>query len=120
MYMDDWGAQQSLLISPRQWREVFKPLYKDYIDLAHQYGKFIFMHTDGYTLDIIPDLIELGLDAINAQLFTMDIDELGRKFAGKITFWEKLTVSTCSPSPQPRRSIRQCAGCIAPSIGTEV
>ena len=87
MYMDDWGAQQSLLISPRQWREVFKPLYKDYIDLAHQYGKFIFMHTDGYTLDIIPDLIELGLDAINAQLFTMDIDELGRKFAGKITFW---------------------------------
>lgn len=90
MFMDDWGAQRSLLISPRQWRKIFKPLYKDYIDLAHQHGKFILMHSDGYTLDIIPDLIELGLDAINTQLFCMDIEELGRQFRGKLTFWGEI------------------------------
>lgn len=90
MFMDDWGAQRALLISPRQWRKIFKPFYKDYIDIAHRYGKFIFMHSDGYTIDIIPDLIELGLDAINTQIFTMDIEELGRRFAGKITFWGEI------------------------------
>jgi uroporphyrinogen decarboxylase len=90
MFMDDWGAQRSLLISPNQWRKIFKPLYKDYINLAHRHGKSIFMHSDGYTLDIIPDLIELGLDAINTQLFTMDIEELGRRFRGQITFWGEI------------------------------
>ena len=89
-FMDDWGSQRSLLISPAQWRKTFKPLYKDYIDLAHQSGKFILMHSDGYTFDIMGDLIELGLDALNSQLFCMDIEEIGRKFAGKLTFWGEI------------------------------
>jgi uroporphyrinogen decarboxylase len=89
-FMDDWGAQRSLLISPRQWRKIFKPLYKDYIDLAHAYGKFIFMHSDGFTQDIIPDLLELGLDALNTQLFTMNIEELGQRFRGRLTFWGEI------------------------------
>lgn len=90
MFMDDWGAQRSLLISPRQWRKIFKPFYQDYIDLAHRFGKFIFMHSDGYTMDILPDLVEMGLDAVNTQIFTMDIETLGQKFGGKITFWGEI------------------------------
>jgi uroporphyrinogen decarboxylase len=90
MFMDDWGAQQSLLISPKQWRIHFKPLYQEYIDVAHQNGKFVFMHSDGYIADIIPDLVEMGLDALNSQLFIMDIENLGRQFAGKITFWGEI------------------------------
>ena len=34
------------------------------------------MHSDGYTLDIIPRLIDMGLDAINAQIFCIGIDKL--------------------------------------------
>jgi hypothetical protein len=90
MFMDDWGAQRKLLISPKMWRAIFKPLYKEYIDLAHSKGKYIFMHSDGCIADVIPDLVELGLDALNAQLFTMDIEDLGRRFAGKITFWGEI------------------------------
>lgn len=89
-FMDDWGSQRSLLISPRQWRFIFKPLYKEYIDVAHAHGKKAFMHSDGYTAAIIPDLIEIGLDALNTQIFTMDIEELGRQFGGEITFWGEL------------------------------
>ena len=87
---DDWGAQRAMLISPMLWRQVFKPIYKDYIDLAHSRGKYAFMHSDGYIADIIPDLIELGLDALNSQLFCMDIEDLGRRFAGKLTFWGEI------------------------------
>ena len=36
------------------------------------------------------DLIELGLDAMNSQLFCMDIEEIGRRYAGKLTFWGEI------------------------------
>ncbi len=90
MVSDDWGAQRSLLISPSAWRSLFKPLYKDYIDIAHRHGKYMFMHSDGYIKDILPDLIELGLDAINCQIFCMDVADIGKKFKGKITFWGEI------------------------------
>lgn len=87
--MDDWGSQQSLLIPPRVWREVFKPMYRDYIDIAHRAGKKIFMHSDGYTLEIYPELIELGLDAFNSQIFCIGVEKLA-KFRGKLTFWGEI------------------------------
>lgn len=90
VFMDDWGAQRSLLISPDMWRKVFKPLYKDYIDLIHSRGKKAFMHSDGYIIDIIGDLVELGLDALNSQIFCMNMEDLGARFRGKITFWGEL------------------------------
>ena len=89
MFMDDWGAQHSLLISPALWREIFKPLYKDYVNIAHAKGKKIFMHSDGHMLEIIPDIIELGVDALNAQIFCMGVDNLA-PYKGKITFWGEM------------------------------
>lgn len=87
--MDDWGAQNNLLINPDIWVEIFKPLYKDYCDIAKAYGKKMFMHSDGNILKIYPHLIEIGVDAINSQIFCMGIDELS-KFAGSITFWGEI------------------------------
>ena len=88
-FMDDWGSQKSLLISPKMWRQYFKPLYQQYIDIAHSHGKKISMHSDGYTLDIIPDLIEMGLDAFNTQIFCIGVDKLA-PFKGKLTFWGEI------------------------------
>ncbi len=88
-FMDDWGAQNSLLIHPNLWRELFKPMYRDYIDIAKRHGKKIFMHSDGYILDILPDLADMGLDAINSQIFCMGVEKLA-PLAGKITFWGEM------------------------------
>ncbi len=87
---DDWGTQRGLLISPRLWREFYKPLYADYCRLAHAAGKFVFFHSDGHIMEIYPDLIEIGVNAVNSQLFCMDIEELGRRFRGQITFWGEI------------------------------
>ncbi len=89
-FMDDWGSQRSLLISPQMWREIFKPLYKDYCELIHSQGKYAFMHSDGNIEEIYPELIEAGVDAVNSQLFCMDIEKLGREYKGKITFWGEI------------------------------
>lgn len=100
-FADDWGSQNSLLISPVLWREVFKPLYRDYAEIAHRHGKYIFMHSDGHIAAIFPDIVEIGVDAINSQLFCMDVEELGRRFAGKITFWGEVDRQHLLPYGSP-------------------
>ena len=87
--MDDWGTQKALLINPQVWVKYFKPMYRDYVDIAHKYGKKLFFHSDGYTLDIIPHLIELGVDAANLQIFCIGIEKIAQ-FRGKITFWGEI------------------------------
>ena len=89
-FMDDWGSQQSLLISPQTWRELFKPLYAEYCRTIHAAGKFAFFHSDGHIAAIIPELIEIGVDALNCQLFCMDIEALAAAHRGRITFWGEL------------------------------
>lgn len=110
--VDDWGSQNSLLISPSLWREFFKPLYKDYCDLAHAHGKCVLMHSDGCIRDILPDLIEIGVNAINAQIFCMSIEELAEHFAGKICFWgeiDRQRLLTSGTPAEVREAVRRVA-----------
>ena len=102
MFMDDWGSQRQLLIPPRIWREVFKPLYKDYCELARGGGKFVFMHSDGHISEIYDDLIEIGVDALNSQLFCMDMDDLQKRARGRITFWGEIDRQHILPSENPQ------------------
>jgi hypothetical protein len=88
--MDDWGMQDRLLISPDKWRELFRPLYADYVRIAHDAGKALFMHSDGHIAAIYEDLIELRIDAINSQLFCMDFDDFAPRCKGRITFWGEI------------------------------
>lgn len=85
-FIDDWGSQGNLLVTPELWREMFKPIYRDLIGIAHAHGKKAFMHSDGNILQIYPGLVEMGLDAINSQIGCMGPENL-KPFAGNITFW---------------------------------
>ncbi len=90
---DDWGSQRSLLISPKMWREIFKPWYKRVFDKVHGYGMDVFFHSDGNIKEIIPDLIKIGVDVLNPlQPDAMDIKEIVRDFRGKVCFWTGLDV----------------------------
>ena len=102
MFMDDWGSQANLLISPRQFRRMFKPLYAEYVQIMHGGGKKAFMHSDGYITPIVEDLIEVGVDALNSQVFCMDVEELGRRFGGRITFWGEIDRQHVLTSEDPR------------------
>lgn len=120
--MDDWGAQNALLIDPVLWRDVFKPLYRDYIHIAHGAGKKIFLHSDGHILAIYPDLLELEFDAINSQLFCMGVENLA-PYAGKTTFWGEIDRQHLLPQATPEeidravcrvhKTLWKKGGCIA-------
>jgi len=90
MIMDDWGTQRGMMVSPRLFRRHFRPMYEDYAAIARRHGKFVFMHSDGNILDIMDDLVAIGIDALNSQVACMGVEELGRRFAGRITFWGEI------------------------------
>ena len=64
---DDFGRQNGLLISPQAWRTLIKPGFAEYIGLIKSYNAIAMHHTCGSVLEIIPDMIECGLDVL--QLF---------------------------------------------------
>lgn len=81
---DDWGTQERLMVKPSLWREFFKPAYKQMFDEIHKGGANVFFHSDGYIMDIIPDLIEIGVDVLNPQFSCMNLEELGKVCVGKV------------------------------------
>ena len=119
-FMDDWGSQNRLLIRPAVWRELFKPLYQEYCDIAHKHGKKIFMHSDGYIMDIYPDLIEIGVDAVNSQLFCMDMDKIAQIAKWKITFWGEIDrqhILTSKNTEDGRAAVRKVADALYDPAG---
>jgi hypothetical protein len=85
-FADDWGTQTALMINPALWRSFFKPCYRAMFDKVRAAGVDVHFHSDGYILDIIPDLIELGVSVLNCQSSCMGNDIVGRRFRGQICF----------------------------------
>lgn len=90
IFADDWGTQRSLLISPDSWRALFKPMYSRLFGKAKAAGKFVFMHSDGYIYDLYDEFIEIGVDAINSQVWCMGLEKVAGKCNGRITNWGEI------------------------------
>lgn len=119
-FIDDWGSNRGLLINPEIWRSVFKPLYRDYCDIIHSAGKFAFFHSDGNIEAIFDDLIGIGIDAINSQLFCMDIGGLAKRYKGKITFWGEIDRQHVLPFGSPddvRAAVRRVRNALDDGTG---
>jgi len=87
MFRDDWGAADGLLVSAEMWRDLFRPLYRDYCKILHDKDKFVFFQSAGNILDISGDLVKLGIDAIHWETPPMDIQRLAKRYRGRVTFW---------------------------------
>ncbi len=81
---DDWGTQRALMISPKIWRRYFKPAYKKIINEAKKRKLHFHFHTDGNVIEIIEDLIEIGVDVINPQLSAVNIEKLSNICKDKV------------------------------------
>ncbi len=83
---DDWGTQQALMIRPDHWRRIYKPAYAKIVAAIKGGGCFAHLHTDGVTHEIMEDLIEIGFAELNPQMSCMNIEEVGRRFGGRVCF----------------------------------
>ncbi|HBG28652.1 MAG: hypothetical protein A2Y10_11920 [Planctomycetes bacterium GWF2_41_51] len=95
IWNDDWGLQKTLMIPPQLWREIWKPRYEKVYKKAHEYGILTFLHSCGYIIDILDDLIEAGLDVIHMdQQENMGLELLGERFGGRLTFYSPVDIQT--------------------------
>jgi uroporphyrinogen decarboxylase len=87
---DDLGTQQSALISPALYREMVFPYISELVGRIKAHGKKVVMHSCGAVAQFIPNLIEMGVDALNPVQVTargMNPRELVRQFGRDIAFW---------------------------------
>lgn len=92
--IEDLAYTKGMLMSPRSWRRIFKPL-------VHRLGRFLndndiafWMHCCGNAESIFEDLIECGLQVIQPleAKSGLDVRELKKKYGGRLTFWGNIDV----------------------------
>ena len=81
---DDLGMQQRLPFRPEKWRKYLKPCFQQIYAPVKEAGLYVYMHTDGHILEIIPDLVECGVDVINPQVGANGLGELAAACKGKV------------------------------------
>lgn len=91
-FFDDLGTQGALQISPQMYREMIKPYQKQLYAYIHQNFPHIkvLLHSCGAIFDIIPDLIEIGVNLLNPVQISavgMDPERLKSTYGGQIIFW---------------------------------
>jgi len=100
---DDLGTQENLMISPRMYRKMLKPLHAQMIALIKQKTKAkVFFHTDGDVFDLIDDFIEIGVDILNPIQTSAgkmsNLQELKKKFDKRIIFCGGIDTQKILPS----------------------
>jgi uroporphyrinogen decarboxylase len=103
---DDVGGQSSMLMSPRMWRQYFKPRMAELIGSLRAINPQVKIayHTDGVVYPIIPDLIEIGLDVLNPiQPMAMDPLRLKNEYGKDLCFWGSIDIQQTLPFGTPEQ-----------------
>jgi hypothetical protein len=87
----DFGTQTGLFISPKAYRDLYKPFHKMINDYIHgRSGWKTFIHSCGSVVDLIPDFIDAGFDVLNpvqCSASGMGEHKLKQEFGKDIVFW---------------------------------
>ena len=88
---DDSGTQRGEIIAPELWAEMIMPHYKTLCDWVHQSTKTkTFLHASGSIYNLLPHMVEAGVDIINPVQISaarMEPTRLKREFGDKLVFW---------------------------------
>jgi uroporphyrinogen decarboxylase len=87
---DDIGTQQRPLVRPDLYRRMIKPRHRRIVDAVKRFGKPLIYHSCGAIYPLLPDLVDLGIDALNPVQVSaagMDTARLKREFGSWLTFW---------------------------------
>jgi uroporphyrinogen decarboxylase len=104
LFGDDWGEQRGIILGPRRWRQLLKPRWAKIYERVHQHGKIVFHHSCGSVADIMPDLIEIGMDFLESaqpEAAGMNPYELKKKWGDRIGFWGCLGSQSILPFGTP-------------------
>jgi uroporphyrinogen decarboxylase len=101
---DDLATQESLLMSPATYRKVIKPFHERYFALIREHTDAkIFYHSDGNVVDLLDDLIEIGVDVLNpVQVAALpDPESVKQRFGDRLAFWGGIDTQATLPRGTP-------------------
>ena len=115
---DDLGTQDRLLMSPKMYRAVLKPIHADYIAFIRERTKArVFFHTDGDVFDLVDDFVEIGVDILNPVQTSAgrmaDLPALKRRYGSRLSFCGAIDTHRVLPSGTPaevREEVRRVIG----------
>ena len=88
---DDMGTQNGPMCNPQYIKEFCMPYYKRFCDFVHANSDIkVFLHNCGSIKELIPLLIDAGIDVLNPVQISadnMDPQELKDEFGDQICFW---------------------------------
>lgn len=87
-WTDDLGYKNGLFISRDMYRELLKPVQKRAVDWAHSKGLKVRYHTDGNINEILPDLVDIGIDLLHPLEVKAGMNpiEVKKKYGDKLAF----------------------------------
>ena len=98
LFGDDWGDQRGVILGPDRWRHFIKPRAAKLYERARNAGKVVLTHCCGNVFDIIPDVIEMGLDVLESlQPEAMDVYEIKRRYGKNLRLWGGLGTQQVLP-----------------------
>ncbi len=116
MFGDDLGTQTSSVVRPQMYRDLILPFHRSMVETARRFGKPVLHHSCGSIYSLIPDLIEIGVDALNPVQVTarnMEPERLKREFGRDMAFWGAIDTQHVLPQggrEQVRSEVRRRIG----------
>jgi len=125
LFGDDLGMQTGPMLSPRMYCEFFKPRHQVLWNRAKELADVkVMLHCCGGVRELLPHLIEIGLDAINPVQITcsgMNATELKAEFGRDLTFWgggcDTREILTAASPEEVARHVRDQVRILSPGGG---
>jgi uroporphyrinogen decarboxylase len=122
---DDLGTQNGPMLSVDLYRKMIKPRHRELVSLIkNNFELPVLFHSCGAVADFVPDLIDIGLDALNPVQVSaagMDLENLKKSYGSEITFWgggmDTQTVLNRATPDQVRDEVRRTVDIMAPGGG---
>lgn len=91
---DDWGSNKNMLFSPRMWRDMIKPYAMRVVQHVRSRGAPVNLHSDGYIMNILDDLIEMGYNSMHPvqESAGMDPRTIKDKYSDKLVVYGSLDI----------------------------
>jgi uroporphyrinogen decarboxylase len=111
---DDWGYQYGVLVGAERWRKFVKPGLKKIFTRAREIGLTVMVHSDGDVTELIPDLIEMGVQILNPlQPEAMDVLKIKAEFGRALCLNGGISSQFTLPRGTADEVRCEAAGCLS-------
>jgi uroporphyrinogen decarboxylase len=110
---DDWGYQRGVLVGVDRWRRYVKPGLKKIFGCARDKGLVVMVHSDGDVTELIPDLIEMGVQILNPlQPEAMDVLDIKARYGRDLCLNGGISSQFTLPRGTEREVRREVEACL--------